>query len=173
MTVLPPSRNILKSSFIVTAALFAVFMLSVAGCESAPDRTALPGRRAAAKKVVKLKDKEGQLLIAGPGSRLPKAFPADLPLYKPSVVKSTIAGRDNNQPSMTMVILKTRSPVGEVVGFYQGALAAAGWSITNTVSLGQAATTHTIVKGEKNGTINIARDSGAKGTIISINIAGK
>ena len=123
------------------------------------------------RKQLEFKGEKGKLVVEEAGKSLPEGFPTDMPIYKPSRVKSTVSSEGAEEATMTMAILETRADVASVAAFYQSDLPAQGWTINNVVSVDQTASTFAVNKVNQAGTISIGADRDTSSTIISINVA--
>ena len=121
------------------------------------------------RKRLEFRDDKGKLVVEESGKSLPEEFPKDMPIYKPSQVKSTVSSRGAEESTMTMVIFKTKAKVADVAAFYQSNLEAGGWAINNVVNAEQGAT-FAVSKANQAGSIAINEDNDRRATIISINV---
>jgi len=140
---------------------------------SLPSKTAGLKRAKDARNRLEFKDGRGRLVVDGTGKALPSDFPADMPIYKPSQVKGTVASRGAGETTMTMTIFKADAKVAEVAVFYQNSLPASGWTIDSTAGTEPGAVMLVAAKDNQTGSISIRRDKGIKATIISINVVNK
>ena len=150
--------------------MVAVLLAGAGGCGQSGVKR---GRAGTPRQRLEFKGEKGKLVIEGAGRRLPKGFPPDMPIYKPSRVKSTISSRGPGEAPMTMAIFTTKTKVPDVAAFYQNNLAAGGWTVNNTVTLGESAVTYAVTKVDQAGSISISEDKETNGTIISINMVVK
>lgn len=158
----------------IGALLAVVFsLITVSACTTSTTKTAAKKRSQpkTGRKRLEFKDKQGKLVIEGEGKKLPKDFPTDMPIFKPSKIKSTVSSESEGEAPMAMVIFTTKSKVPAVADFYKGALAEKGWTVNNTVTLGESSVIYTVVKTNQVGSVSVSEDKETKSTIISINIA--
>lgn len=123
------------------------------------------------KKKIELKSDKGKLTVKGEAKSLPANWPAEMPIYKPSKLKSTLASEGLGEAPMAMAIFHTDAKAADVAAFYQANIPNSGWVVTNTVNMVDAAVTLTITKGNQIGSISVSSDQETSGTIISVNIA--
>ena len=163
-----------KTLYITALSLFALFMASALfGCVSKAKPAARRSRGPATDRRLEFKSGRGSLVIEGAGPRLPAGFPAPMPIYKPSTIKSTVFSRDTSESPTNMVILRTRASVAEVEAFYQSSLAEKGWTIDSSHTVDPGAVLYAVSRADAVGSISIGGDNETSGTIISINASRK
>lgn len=150
--------------------LLVLTVVGLAAC--APSKTGTEGK-SKARKSLEFKGDQGKLVIDGSGKSLPSNFPDDMPIFKPSRVKSTVNSRGQKEATMTMAILQTSINTTDVSAFYQTNLPAKGWTINSTACPEPGVTVLAATKDNQVGSISIGLDKETKATIISINVTSK
>jgi hypothetical protein len=151
---------------------FLVSVLLLAGC-GLSSTDASRSKAKSGSKGLEFTGDQGKIVVDGSGKALPRNFPSDLPIFKPSRVKSTVVSRGTSETTMTMVIFKTGADTAEVFNFYQSGLPAAGWTIDSTVGGEPGAAIVTATKADQIGSVSIGRDRETKATIISVSVTSK
>lgn len=162
-----------RSANVCAIIILPVLMISVLSACAPPSfsKAAGPRRAKIARKGLEFKGTQGKLVVDESGRSLPKTFPGDMPIFKPSRVKSTVESEGTSETTMTMTILETKATVADVAAFYQNGLPANGWTVDSTASPAPGAMTLATAKANQTGSIGISQDKETKATIISINVA--
>ncbi|MDP1808536.1 MAG: hypothetical protein Q8L35_03260 [Actinomycetota bacterium] len=163
-------RRFAKVGAIIILPILMISVLS-ACAPSSLSKAPGSGREKIARKRLEFKGAQGKLVVDESGRSLPQAFPTDMPIFKPSRVKSTVESQGTSETTMTMTILEAKAKVADVAAFYQNSLPANGWTIDSTVSPAPSAVTLAAAKANQTGSISISEDKETKATIISINVA--
>lgn len=108
--------------------------------------------------------KTGEKFAVRAAAELPKGFPSDIPLFKPSEIKrSAIIG------PMTAVTLESSASIDQVSEYYKKELPTKGWSTGGLFEMGEKGFTGLFSKGERRLTVSVSPLGGEDK--VSINLA--
>lgn len=131
---------------------------------------------------VKIKSGKGSVEIKGKGgtfsvgeNKLPKDFPEDIPIYKPSKVMGSMSNTLEGKKTF-VVTLSTKDALDEVNDFYKNGLVKEGWTEKSALSGGDGSSKFASLGYEKGGnlvTITISRVNDDKETQVAISHSPK
>lgn len=163
-----------RSAKVGSMIILSILILAVlSACAPSSSSRAGAKRAKIGRDRLEFKDAQGKLVVDESGRSLPKTFPPDMPIFKPSRVKSTVESRGTSETTMAMTIFETKAKVADVATFYQNGLPANGWTIDSTAATGPAAVTFAAAKANQTGSISVSEDRETRATIISINVSSK
>jgi hypothetical protein len=164
---------------VVRIALLVVLVVAAVvgtGCQFVAEKTAQTAFEAATGAKVDQSDgsltveKGGTKTTVGKDGEMPADFPSDVPVYQPSTVKAAVENTTDKGKSY-VIGLNVSDDVATVVSWYEAEMESAGWTINQSVKLGDGG----MVAGEKDGmvlvvTVGPATEAGAKATVtLSLN----
>lgn len=114
-----------------------------------------------------LSDKDTKIFYNAGDNRIPSSFPTDVPIPEGVKVTSTLSSDAGKADDSHWLTLSTSLPYEQVTQFYTSKLKENGWSIDNTVTVGDG-TTLTFKKNSRVGSISIGRKKDDSETTVVI-----